>query len=408
MSKQNVAFLNKMTDEQLLKYYNKRKPAYRRLISKFTSLLKLFKGKVFGKRMLSTASESTDFIGRVSGGQGKGATSGKKDGKNAGFGLIVQKVDTPGPRVLKQYIDALDSRQAIDELEAMIERFSESENKSLNKLVPNLNRDRDALVDVYTEALQNMSDVADNHIPEAVGDLFKRVQKYFDALDADYIKARDAAIEAAKKAKIDPPYFSDAELDYYINVGIKNDVMDFVLNCDISHWPAAGMLEQWHASGIANRAKVVIITARLTPTDDAFSMKAYVAVHDKVGLPGLYSIGSELNGNDTAALAKDLDKVMPRKFAIADVAAFAAPVDLNLDATEVTTRLSAIDGVTGVTVEATEVTIEYPDNDRAIQAQVLRTMGALPSIKKLLNKQYEPTLRTVDPGVHTYSLTIKD
>jgi hypothetical protein len=399
MSKQNVAFLNKMTDEQLLKYYNKRKPVYRRIISKFTSLLKLFKGKVFGKRMLSTASESTDFIGRVSGGQGKGATSGKKGGKNAGFGLIVQKVDTPGPRVLKQYIDALDSRQAIDELERMIELFAASENKSLNKLVPNLNRDRDALIDVYTEALQNMSDVADNHIPEAVGDLFKRVQKYFDALDADYIKARDAAIEAAKKAKIDPPYFSDAELDYYINVGIKNDVMDFVLNCDISHWPAAGVTE---------RAKVVIITARLTPTDDAFSMKAYVAVHDKVGLPGLYAIGSELNGNDTAALAKDLDKVMPRKFAIADVAAFAAPVELDLDATEVTTRLSAIEGVTGVTVEATEVTLEYPDGDRSIQAQVLRTMNAIPSIKKLLNKEYSPTLRTIDPGVHTYSLTIRD
>jgi hypothetical protein len=399
MSKQNVAFLKKMTDEQLLKYYNKRKPAYRRLISKFTSLMKLFKGKVFGKKNLATASEQ-DVIADVSGRKGTNTkTSGQKGGKNAGFGLIVQKVDTPGPRVLKQYIDGLDSRQAIDELEAMIERFSESENKSLNKLVPNLNRERDALIDAYTESLQNMSDVADNHMPDAVGDLFKRVQKYFDGLDADYIKARDAAIEAAKKAKIDPPYFSDAELDYYINVGIKNDVMDFVLNCDISHWPAAG---------VVGRAKVVVVTARLTPTDDAFEMKAYVSIHDKVGLPGLYSIGSELKGNDTAALAKELDKVMPRKFAVADVVAFAAPVELDLDATEVTTRLSAIEGVTGVNVDSTEVTIEYPDNDREIQAQVLRVMGAIPSIKRMLNKEYTPTLRTIDPGVHTYSLTLKD
>jgi len=395
MSKKNVAFLDKMTPEQLIKYYNKRKPAYRRLISKLTSLLQIFKGKVFGKKNLATASDSGDVTVTVRGGK----KSGKKGGKGAGFGLIVQKVDTPGPRELKQYIDALDTRQAIDELERMMELCSETENKSMNNLVPGLERERNAMIAVYSESLQKMADVADNHIPEAVGDLFKRVQAYFDALDADYIKARDAAIKAAKEAGVKPPEYSEDELDYYINVGTKGEVMDFILNCDISHWPAAG---------VVGRAKVVVITARITPTDDAFELKAYVAVHDKIGLHGLYSIGSELHGDTTGALAKDLDKVMPRKFAIADIVSFAAPVKLDLDATEVTTRLSAIEGITGITVEDTQITMEYPDNDRSIQAQVFRVMGGIPSIKKLLSQEYTATLNTIDPGVHTYSLTIKD
>lgn len=406
MSKNNVARIKKMSPAELKAFWKKEKPGYRRLISKLTSLLKIFHGKIFRGKNLATASDESDDTPtsgvnrrRVSGGDSAPVKPAKPGQGAVGYGLIVKEVNTPGPRLLKQYIDALGMRTKLDELEAFVDACIATENEGMQALASDAENLYNGLLGVYNQALADMSGVAKHHVPEEVGDLFVRVQKYFNKQDADFIASREAAKAAAKKAGQPEPDYPEGELDYYINVGVKDNHFDFVLNCDISHWPM---------SDVTTKAKVVVVTVRLTPTEDAFKIGAHVTVLDKIALPYLYSLGTELKGETTGAIAKDLDKVLPRKFALNDVVAFAAPVDMKLDATEVTTLLSEIKGISGVTVEATEITMEYPDNTRHIQQQVFRVLRALPKIKKLMSIGYEDSIRTIDTNVHTYSMSIKD
>jgi hypothetical protein len=69
--------------------------------------------------------------------------------------------------------------------------------------------------------------------------------------------------------------------------------------------------------------------------------------------------------------------------------------------------LGKIEGVTGVTVEPNEVVLEFPDNDRAIQTEVLRVLGNLRQVKALVKKGYIQSLNNIDTDVHSYSLTLK-
>lgn len=374
----DLSFIQRMTPEQAAKYYNKRKGAYRRLLSKFTSLLQIFFGKAFRSKV---ATASSVKVREVRG----GAEGGK--GPASGFGLTVQKIKMPGNRQLQKNLDALEMRGSIDELDAIIEKCSGTENEGMKALVKDMLKNRNALVDVYAEALHAMSEMADNVIPDAVGDLFKRIQKYFDGLEKAHVDNRAEGEEA------------EDELAYYINVGTKDGAIDFVMNCDVTHW--RNFSEGFH------KALVVVVTARLEPSESAFTLRSFVNILDRVALPNLYNVGTEIKGENTATIAKNFVANIDREIARHDVVMFATKADLNLDATEVTTRLSAIEGVSGVTVEPNEVILEFPDNDREIQAQVIRVFDALPSVKALLKKGYMRSLRSIDTNVHSYSLTLK-
>lgn len=393
--KQDLSFIQRMTPEQAAKYYNKRKSSYRRMLSKFTSLLRIFFGKSFRSKVATASSVKVREV--------RGGSDGK--GGAGGFGLTVQHVKVPGPRQLQKSLDALQMRGAIDELDGIITKCSETENEGMKALVKDMISNRNALVEVYTEALHAMSEMSDSSIPDEVGDLFKRIQKYFDGVEKTHVagrkKAHADAVKAAKDAGLpEPTEPEEDELAYYLNIGTKDGAIDFVLNCDVTHW--RNFSEGFH------KALAVVITARLEPTESAYTIRTYVNILDRVALPYLYNLGTEIKGENTAAIAKNFAKDIDREIARHDVVMFAAKAELDgLDATEVTTRLSAIEGVTGVTVENNEVILEFPDNDREIQAQVIRVFDGIPAIKALLKKGYVRSLRSIDQNVHSYSLTLK-
>lgn len=375
--KQDLSFIQRMTPEQAAKYYNKRKSSYRRLLSKFTSLLRIFFGKAFRSKVATASSVKVREV--------RGGSDSK--GGAGGYGLTVQKIKMPGPRQLQKNIDALEMRGAIDELDAIIDKCSATENEGMKALVKDMIKNRNALAEVYAEALHAMSEMSDNVMPDEVGDLFKRIQKYFDGMEKTHVENRAEGEEA------------EDELAYYINVGAADGGIDFVLNCDVTHW--RNFSEGFH------KALVVVVTARLEPTESAFAIRTYVNILDRVALPYLYNLGTEIKGENTAAIAKNFVKDIDREIARHDVVMFATKADLNLDATEVTTRLSAIEGVSGVNVEENEVILEFPDDDREIQAQVIRIFDGLPQVKALLKKGYVRSLRNIDQNVHSYSLTLK-
>lgn len=392
--KQDLSFIKNMTPEQAAKYYNKRKGSYRRLLSKFTSLLRIFFGKAFRSNVATASSVKVREV--------RGGSDSK--GGAGGFGLTVQKVKVPGPRQLQKNLDALEMRGSIDELDAIIDKCSATENAGMKALVKDMIKNRNALAEVYAEALHAMSEMSDSAVPDEVGDLFKRIQKYFDGVEKTHVEARKKehadAVKAAKESgQPEPEEPDEDELAYYLNVGVKDGAVDFVLNCDVTHWRSFS--EGFH------KALVVVITARLEPTETAFDIRTYVNILDRVALPYLYNLGTEIKGENTAAIAKNFAKDIDREIARHDVVMFAAKADLDLDATEITTRLSAIEGVSGVTVEPNEVILEFPDNDREIQAQVIRVFDGVPGIKALLKKGYVRSLRSIDLNVHSYSLTLK-
>lgn len=372
------AKMEKMSDAQLAAYYEKRLPLYRRALARLTSFLKQMVGRVFKGKNLATAS---DVIVNVSGG---GETP---DHVDTGTSLTVQKFDHPGPKKLAGAIDALEQIEFIGELEYQINRYANTENKTLAAQQKHRVNLYNGLVDAYTEALETMRDFAKNKLPDPIGNLFKTAKKYFDPKEAEFVAQYKAANNGEEPENI---------LDYYINIGVKDTSTDIVFNADISHWPRetkGGLM-------------VAVITVRCTPTEDAFTTKVYANVLDRIGLPFRYNIGTELKGNDFAAIGKKIPKAFDMELAAHNIISFMAPVDLKLDETEVEERLMKIEGVAGVVVNTDNVTIEMSD-DRGVHREVMQSLDTLPHIKKMIKDGYSRTLQNPSAGTYIYSVTLK-
>lgn len=372
------AKMEKMSDAQLAAYYEKRLPLYRRALARLTSFLKQMVGRVFKGKNLATAS---DVIVNVSGG---GETH---DHVDTGTSLTVQKFDHPGPKKLAGAIDALEQIEFIGELEYQINRYANTENATLAKQQKHRVNLYNGLVDAYVEALETMRDFANNKLPDPIGNLFKVAKKYFDPKEAEFVAQYKAANNDEDPENI---------LDYYINIGIKDASTDIVFNADISHWPRetkGGLM-------------VAVITVRCTPTDDAFTTKVYANVLDRIGLPFRYNIGTELKGNDFAAIGKKIPKAFDMELAAHNIISFMAPVDLKLDETEVEERLMKIEGVAGVVVNTDSVQIEMSD-DRGVHREVMQSLDTLPHIKKMIKDGYSRTLQNPSAGSYIYSVTMK-
>lgn len=400
--KKDYSYIRRMTPEQALKYYKKNEGRYSKLISKFTSLLRTLFGKVFRGRHLATAS-GVNVI-EVRGGSDDVGGRPKKIGGRSGHSLVVDKLDLPGPRQLQKNLDALEMRDAIDQIEAIIEACSKTENERMRAEIVPMTERHSAMVDLYMEAINGMTELSKGNTPPAVNDLFFRVQKHFEEIESARIEAAQKEIDARKEAGED---VTDAqqELDdadtvgYFVNIGTKDGVTDFVFNIDITHW--RDMTNGFH------KALVVVVTARLAPADDKFNLTTFVNVHDRIVLPNKYEIGRPVAGKDTADIANKLINRVEREVALHEVVTFSVKADLNLDATEVQARVGAIEGITGITVENNEVLLEFPEGDREIQAQVLRAFDRFPNIAKLVKSGYARSLRSIDGNMHSYSLVLK-
>lgn len=372
--------VEKMSDAELAKFISKQIPRWRLTLNRLRGFLKAFGAKLGRKfRFLSTAS---DVVLDQSGGSG---------GVEASDSLVVEKFDVPSPRVLQQYIDALDGIGDIDAMEEMINRHTRSENKELKKVGAALVPIRDALIDAYVDALDTIKSLADNKIPDPVARIFKAGEKYIDKQESDYLDTlSDEKLTPAKKKK------REKVVDYYLSIGVKDGSMDFVWNADITNLP--------HESG--SERLCAVITARLIPSDDTFTTEVYVNVLPRIALPHMYNLGTRVPHNTVSAVNKALEGHLRSEMSIHGMRAFLGSVELKIDETEVNSRLMKIEGVNGVAFDTNAIIIEMSD-DRSVHAQVLRALDQVAEIKKAFKKGFEKSLQKTDENVYTYTLSEK-
>jgi hypothetical protein len=366
----NFASLEKMSDDALAKYYDKRQPLYRKALSKLTSFLKMFFGRVF------SAFASETIIDVSGGGESAGGS------KTSANGLTVEKFKAPGPRALRGYIDDLESIDYINELAYQMDRAAASESKALRAQLKSIEKMRNALVDAYVAAMDAMESVAQKHIPDAVGAIFK------------------GASETARTLLPE-----DFELGSYLYVGVNGKEADFVLNIDLSTED--------------DTKSLVVVTARLVPVDDHFEIRVYVNHLEKMALPGQYNIGTNVEGADVKAIVKKLKPAIEHEISLTHVVNLLGAIAIPVDETEIEKKLLAIEGVEGVSFEqdesdaVTAIHFEVPgissdDNEvaKSARAAAFRVISANNKVKALVRKQY--SLNLVNDEDHcTITLTHK-
>lgn len=359
----NFAALEKMSDAQLAKYFEKKQPLYRRALSKLTSLLKLFFGRVFS----ATAS---DEVLNMSGGVGAINVSGGSPKGGGNHGLTVEKFKAPGKRALKGYIDALETIDFINVLQYEMERAAASEDKNLRSKLKEMEKLRNGLIDGYTNAMEAMETVAQKHIPDAVGALFQGAQ--------------DIA------AKLLP---EDFELYNYVYVGVEGEEADFVLNMDLTE--------------DEDQKSLIVVTARLVPKDDHFEIRCYINHLDKMALPGRYNLGTALEGTDVKSLVKKMKPAIEHEISMTNVIGLLGAIAIPVDETEIEKKLTSIDGITGVSFEhddegISEIHFEVPgistgdEVAKSARAAAFRVVSSHTKVKAMLRKQY--SLNLVNEG----------
>lgn len=359
----NVAKLDKMSDAQLAKYFQKQQPLYRRALAKLTSLLKLFFGRVF-------KAFASDEVLNMSGGEGAIDVSGGGAKGATNQGLTVEKFKAPGPRALKGYIDALETIDFINELAYQMDRAAASEDKTLRSQLKEMEKMRNALIDGYTSAMEAMETVAQKHIPDAVGAIFQGAQ--------------DIATKLLPE---------DFEIYNYVFVGVDGKEADFVLNMDLTE-------EE-------EKKSLIVVTARLVPKDDHFEIRCYINHLDKMAMPHRYNVGTAIDGTDVKTIVKKMKPAIEHEISMTHVIGLLGAIAIPVDETEIEKKLSAIDGVTGVSFEhddegVSEIHFEVPgitagDEDAKLaRAAAFRIVSSVTKVKAMLRKQYSLNLVNED------------
>lgn len=347
-----------MSIEELYADTKKRIPVYRRILASFTSLLKSM-GKNIKSRFKATASDDVFDLTSAP------ADSGGSDGGS----LQVDSIKVPSSKKLKELIDGLDI-ETIDELDYRIDRLSNSSVKEHQKLADQLLVIRDAMVDKYTEALDAMESITEEHMPDSVSAIFEGVQKFFDKQDPD--------------------------VAYYLSVDAKKNDIQFVLNADVTHWENVNQEQR----------VCVVVTCELKRNGDVYELRTYVAVHDKIGLPFKQRIGKEVaGGSDTRAVIKAFPAMAKREMSAFGISSFVQPVNIPVDETEIVDLLEQIEGVADVSITETSITITTEEQDNDVLRQVLGVIQSRPKIKKMLRQGYHGSLAEVEPLEYVYTMT---
>ena len=261
-----------------------------------------------------------------------------------------------------------------------MDRAAASESKALRAQLKSIEKMRNALVDAYVAAMDAMESVAQKHIPDAVGAIFKG--------------ATDTAQTLLPE---------DFELGSYLYVGVNGKEADFVLNLDLSTDDAQSL---------------VVVTARLVPVEDHFEIRCYVNHLDKMALPGQYNIGTNVEGADVKAIVKKLKPAIEHEISMTHVVALLGAIAIPVDTTDIEKKLLAIEGVEGVSFEqdesdaVTAVHFEVPgiaagdEVAKSARAAAFRVLSANTKVKALVRKQY--SLNLVNDEDHcTITLTHK-
>src|SRR5690606_26373462 len=145
----------------------------------------------------------------------------------------------------------------------------------------------------YETAIEEMTKIAEGHVPDSVGALFKEVSKILN-----------------KRAKAG----NENEPDYYLHVGVKGDDTDFVYNADLTDW----------ARTTEEDKLLLVTTVRVTPESDSFRVRVFVNVLDRIALPFKYSLGTEIQADTIAKFRTQFNDEVENELALHDVAIFLA------------------------------------------------------------------------------------
>lgn len=365
----NFDKFEKMSDAALAKYFDKQKPFYRRALAKLTSLLKLFFGRVF---QAFASDEVIEVSGGGAGGKGsKGGTSGS---------LTVEKFKAPGKRALKGYIDALETIGFIEDLAYQMDRAAASEDKTLRSKLKEMEKLRDGLIDGYTAAMDAMESVAQKHIPDAVGAIFRGAQ------------------ETAEKLLPE-----GKEVFNYVYVGVEGDEADFVLNIDLTE--------------DEEQKSLIVITARLVPANDHFEIRCYINHLDKMALPGRYNLGTAIEGSDVKAIVKKMKPAIEHEISMTHVIGLLGAITFPIDETEIEEKISKIDGVAGVSFDhedegITAIHFEIPgistgdEVAKSARAAAFRVIRSTAKVKRMVEREHYSLSLTGGDDADTCTVTL--
>jgi hypothetical protein len=347
-----------LSDEEMFAQYQTRLPSFRKNLARLTSLLKAFFGKAF-------SAFATDVIVQD--------MSGRDDDGNSGDSLTVSGFKAPSAAKLRKFIDAQTYADDLDFLEEMLARMKRS-SSDMKDRYPEAKRLRDAMLLTFNTSLDGLTEVAEKTIPDNIGSLFKLSEKALSKVGSEIAGV-------------------------YLSVGAEPEQgIHFVQMLDISNW------ERESKTAIL----AVVVTAVMSETTPGnYTTRVYVNVHDKSVLPFRYNLGVEVTGAGIKAIGGKLQKVMEQQLAAHHVVAVIAPVNLPIDDVTVTTLLTDIKGVKGVSVFEDSIEVEIPGDNRTTVGDVVRALNAYPSIRKMLSGDYSARFAPVGDGMWKYSVSRK-
>ena len=349
-----------LSDAEMFSMYKQRLPGFRKNLAKLTSLLKGFFGKAF-------SAFATDILIEDVGGR---SAHDLKDNNS----LTVTGFKAPSASKLRNYIEIATYADDIDYLKNFVERAKKTKTE-MNERYEEAKRMRDAMVVTFNTALDAMTELAEQKIPDNIGNLFKLAEK--------------AAAQIGSEAQ-----------DVMIQLDVRKDEgVHFVLTLDISNWERESKTD----------ILAIVVTAVMTETQNGeYSTRAYVNIHDKSVLPFRYNLGTEVVGPNIKAIGSKFQDVMEHQLAAHHVVAVIAPAPLPIDDVTVTTMLMDIKGVAGVNVFEDSIEVEIPGDNKDTIANVVRALNVFPKIRAMFDKGYTPRFASVGAGHWKYSVSRKN
>lgn len=250
------AKLERMSNEELLRYINSRKPRYRRLLSSAVSFVRGLLGR---SRIAATAGDYTVDVSGAGGIKGQGK-------------LSLKNFKAPNFAKLKQAFAALDGSDDIDELKYTIDRFNDSDNRTFKAAAKQLQVQYEALRDAFNDAFDLLENIADKHLPIEVAREFSASQVSVQSVLKAY-NGEDVTVESEVLVAGD-----SAELDFVQYTNIED---------------------------VIGEPMLIAVTCRLSPVGSDYIFSTHVNLIERFQAPTTFAIGEQTT-NVAETIRKEL------------------------------------------------------------------------------------------------------
>lgn len=323
--------LDKLSDEELVKYANKRMPVYRRLMSRAKSFLTGLLGRGV---MRATAGDYTIDVGG--------------DGEVRGAGKIrLSNFKAPSFTKLKQHVTALQESDALDELTYIVNRLNSSESKVMKAEAKRMYPMLQAMMEAFNTSMEALERIADKHVPVEVANVFQDAAKITNAIMAAYAEEENVDLLAN------------------VLVGSNDDRIDFVQYFDVTEYTENRLF--------------VIVTCSLTAVGNEYVMSRHVTVQDRFQAPFSYDVGEATT---------DITKSVKTALATHGVIAAIGALTLKIDETRIKRALSKLDFVKSVEFAPKAISVYVKGNKKTFdqEKEIFAVLSADTDIRRMLGR----------------------